>query len=87
MTEQCEARGSCILIGVACHPEMASKEHGWARLKAEVKPRVDGKYTTLRELILGTLPKIGQRERLLDARRCREVRCRESFLSTAVNLF
>ena len=87
MTEQCEARGSCILIGVACHPEMASKEHGWARLKAEVKPRVDGKYSTLRELILETLPKIGQRERLLDARRCREVRSRESFLSTAVNLF
>ena len=68
-----EERGHFFLIGAACHAELAHKEHGWARLKREVKPYVDGKLTTLRALIAAAIGKIGMRERILDAARCRRV--------------
>ena len=68
-----ESRGHFFLVGVACHAELASKEHGWERLKRGVKPHVDGTLTTLRELIATTLQTITQRERLLDNARCRRV--------------
>ena len=68
-----EERGHFFLIGAACHAELAHKEHGWARLKREVRPYVDGKLTTLRALIAAAIGKIGMRERILDAARCRRV--------------
>ena len=68
-----EDRGHFFLIGAACHAELASKEHGWERLKRHVKPYVDGKLSTLKELIASALQKIMQRERLLDNARCRRV--------------
>ena len=68
-------RGHFFLIGAACHAELASKEHGWARLKAQVKPYVDGKMEKLRSLIAAAITKFGLRERLLDAARCRRVMC------------
>ena len=52
---------------------MASKEHGWSRLKAKVKPLVTGAYTHLRTLVLAAIKQITQRARLEDNRRCREV--------------
>jgi hypothetical protein len=58
---------------VACHPELASKEHGWARLKAKVKPKVTGAYNDLRTLVLEAIKTITQKARLEDNRRCREV--------------
>ena len=71
--EQFEERGHFFLIGAACHAELAHKEHGWARLKREVKPYVDGKLITLHALIAAAIGKIGMRERILDAARCRRV--------------
>lgn len=68
-----EDRGHFFLIGAACHAELASKEHGWARLKSKVKPYVNGKLSTLQDLIATVLPQIGQRERLLDNARTRRV--------------
>ena len=38
-----------------------------------MKPCVNGKMETLRELIAVALPCFGQRERIIDARRCRRV--------------
>ena len=68
-----EQRGHFFLIGAACHAELAHKEHGWARLKREVKPYVDGILTTLHSLIAAAILKFGMRERILDAARCRRV--------------
>ena len=68
-----QERHHFFLIGAACHAELASKEHGWARLKREVKPYVDGSVTTLRSLIAAAITKFGLRERRLDAARCRRV--------------
>jgi len=68
-----ESRGHFFLIGAACHAELAHVEHGWARLKSGVKPYVDGTITTLRELVANAMVEIQQRERLLDAARCRRV--------------
>ena len=68
-----EDRGHFFLVGAACHAELASKEHGWERLKRGVKPWVDGTLTTLQSLIAKVLPTITQRERLLDNARCRRV--------------
>ena len=66
-------RGHYCLIGVACHAELACKEHGWARLKTYVRPYVNGQYVHCTELIAGAIQKIGQKARLEDARRCRDV--------------
>ena len=65
-----EDRGHFFLIGVASHAELASKEHGWERLKRKLKPEVDGTPPTLQRLIHEALPTITQRERLLDNARC-----------------
>ena len=73
MQEMFERRGHLLIIGVACHPEMASKEHGWSRLKAKVKPLVTGAYLQLRILVLAAIKQITQKARLEDNRRCREV--------------
>lgn len=67
------SRGNCTLVGAACHAELAYKEHGWARLKAKVRPHVDGKYSTLWGLIDDAVKAIGLKARLEDARRSREV--------------
>ena len=71
MQEMLESRGHFLLIGAAYHPELAYKELGWARLKAKVKPYVDGTIVKLRQLIADAMQSIGQKERLEDARRCR----------------
>jgi hypothetical protein len=81
MQELFERRGHLCIIGVACHPEMASKEHGWSRLKAKVKPLVTGAYLHLRELVTAAIQEITQRARLEDNRRCREVM--KAYLSLA----
>ena len=73
LQELFESRGHFLLIGVACHPELASKEHGWARLKQKVKPEVTGNYSDLRVLVLAAAKQIGQQARLEDSRRTREV--------------
>ena len=67
------SRGHFGIIGAACHAELAYKEHGWARLKAKVKPWVDGKMSTLEEVVMRAIQSIGQRDRLGDAQKCREV--------------
>ena len=68
-----EERGHFFLLGAACHCEFGLKEHGWLRLKTDVKPFVDGTIATLQRLIGEALPKIGQRERILDCARSRRV--------------
>ena len=55
-----EARGHIFLVGAACHAELASKELGWCRLKAHVKPLVDGTLTTVKILIASGLQSIGR---------------------------
>ena len=62
-----------ILVGVACHAELASKEHGWRRIKNKVKPYVDGTIGTLRRLVRDARKTSLQKARLEDARQCREV--------------
>ena len=71
--EMYQSRGHFALIGPACHAELAPKEHGWARLKAKVKPWVDGKIETLDKLLIDAMKEIGLKARLEDHRRCREV--------------
>ena len=61
------------MIGAACHAELAYKEHGWARLKEKVKPYVDGKMSTLEEIVGKALQEIGLAARLGDSRKCRGV--------------
>ena len=73
LQELFESRGHFLLVGVACHAELAYKEHGWARLKQQVKPLVDGSMSTLRELVCRVLKEIRQPARLQDAKRCRTV--------------
>jgi hypothetical protein len=73
MQELFQSRGHFLLVGAACHAELAYKEHGWARLKQKVRPFVDGTMTTIRMLVLAAMKELLQRCRLQDARRCREV--------------
>ena len=72
-----------ILVGVACHAELASKEHGWRRIKNKVKPYVDGTIGTLRRLVRDARKTILQKARLEDARQCREVM--KAYRSLAAN--
>ena len=71
--EMMERRHHFGLIGAACHAELAYKEHGWARLKEKVKPYVDGKMSTLEEIVGKALQEIGLAARLGDSRKCRGV--------------
>ena len=73
IAEILETRGHFGLVGAACHAELAYKEHGWTRVKLMVKPEVTGSMTKLEELVMLAIKKIGQRARLGDARKCREV--------------
>ena len=73
LQEMMIARGHFGLIGAACHAELAYKEHGWARLKAKVRPYVDGTMTKLEDIVHKAMQGIGQRARLEDSRKCREV--------------
>ena len=43
--------GHFVLVGAACHAELASREHGWARVKARVKPYADGTMSKLEEIV------------------------------------
>ena len=72
-----------ILVGVACHAKLASKEHGWRRIKNKVKPYVDGTIGTLRRLVRDARKTILQKARLEDARQCREVM--KAYRSLAAN--
>ena len=67
-----EREGHCALIGVACHPEFASKEHGWRRLKQLTKWGVNGTMSKLKELVAEGRLKLGLKARLEDARQSRE---------------
>ena len=86
LCELFQNRGHYCLIGVACHAELACKEHGWARLKRHVKPYVNGQYVHCTELIHKGIQLIGQKARLEDARRCRDVMHAYRALATAATL-
>jgi len=77
-----EREGHCALIGVACHPEFASKEHGWRRLKQLTKWGVNGTMSKLKELVAEGRLKLGLKARLEDARQSRE--CMEAYRQLAL---